>query len=708
MRKILPLLLTVLCTSLGMNAIASHIAGAKITYVQVDATNYVVTVSILRDCNGIGAPATAPLDVSGSCGNFTQILPQTSAIFTSSSCDVVSFPSTCFGGTYPGFELVNYSDTVPLPGGPTCSWTLSWDLCCRNNSVVNLSNPAGESTYVECVLNQPSAGQNSSPEYLETTIPVFCVNVPATYNPVVIDAEGDSLLYELVDALDGAGAPVAYAAGFTGASPITGIAIDAATGILNFTPNLSGSFVVVIQVSEYRNGEFLGYTQYDKQFIVDANCANNVPQPVSASMSNLTGTASQTGPLSLLMCEGQDFCFDLSFFDIDPGQFVNVSSDLSSLAGATLNLSGTDTITGTLCWTAPVGSSGTYPILVTAGDGQCPLEGLVSLGVLITVTSGTNAGPDLTICNGTPGGLGFTGFAPYQWSVISGDPINVGTNFSCDTCLTSFASPTSTTTYVLNSPAAPVGCVASDTVTVNVLGTVALNVSLDSAYVCFGEDVNLSSSVSPPSSAFSVSWEPAGSFSNPQTAITIYQPPGVVSDWIYVNHNNGVGCSLLDSVYVESTLTPQFDLGVDSIWVGAGPIALSGTPAGGTFLGNGVFNGNFVPGAAGVGTWVIGYQGTGGCIETAFDTIVVTQEVGINEIDPLSDMLIMPNPASNQFSLANVSGLVSLELYNTQGKMVRQWAEHRGSFNVNDLDPGLYHAVVYANDKIMRAGLVIE
>lgn len=79
----------------------------------------------------------------------------------------------------------------------------------------------------------------------------------------------------------------------------------------------------------------------------------------------------------------------------------------------------------------------------------------------------TNAGVDTSLCVGetvqmnatAPSGSNFT------WSVVSGDPINVGSNFSCNPCNNPVISPAVTTVYAVSSENAN-GCVDFDTVEV--------------------------------------------------------------------------------------------------------------------------------------------------------------------------------------------------------------------------------------------------
>ena len=79
----------------------------------------------------------------------------------------------------------------------------------------------------------------------------------------------------------------------------------------------------------------------------------------------------------------------------------------------------------------------------------------------------TLAGMDTSICYGDSAPLFATGGTNFTWSVFQGDPMVIGTNFSCNNCQNPIASPDSTTIYVVSSTSGS-GCVDFDTVTVTV------------------------------------------------------------------------------------------------------------------------------------------------------------------------------------------------------------------------------------------------
>lgn len=76
----------------------------------------------------------------------------------------------------------------------------------------------------------------------------------------------------------------------------------------------------------------------------------------------------------------------------------------------------------------------------------------------------TTAGADQSICEGASAALSVSSTAGsnYTWTAISGDPIQLGVNFSCNPCANPTASPTITTVYTVSSESVS-GCVDIDT-----------------------------------------------------------------------------------------------------------------------------------------------------------------------------------------------------------------------------------------------------
>jgi lysyl endopeptidase len=125
---------------------------------------------------------------------------------------------------------------------------------------------------------------------------------------------------------------------------------------------------------------------------------------------------------------------------------------------------------------------------------------------------------------------------------------------------------------------------------------------------------------------------------------------------------------------VEVFDLPTVELGTfEDICDNAGVYTLSGgTPAGGTYSGNGVNVGLFDPSAAGVGTHQITYSYTDGnnCENSASSSITVESCASLSDIDFVV-FAVYPNPAANSITIRLANGDIhGVSLYDAAGRIV--------------------------------------
>lgn len=480
-------ILLLLLPFMGGRALASHISGVDIGFECLGGNSYLITLNLFRDCSGITMNSTEDVTLVSDCGqSFTVTLNQTpnSGYEISQLCPPALPLSDCNSGGYPGMEAYTYQAQVTL--NPPCDgWTLGWSTCCRNPTV-NSPNSTADDIYAEAVLNTATAPCNNSPIFTAQPIPFVCVNQPVSYNYGVFDPDGDSLAFTLIDARQDALTSLGYGAGFTGSAPIPGITLDVNTGEVNFTPTQTGNYIVVIEVTEYDAlGNVIGTVMRDMQFTVIA-CTNIIPD-APVSMTNLSGTAVQTGPTGLEMCVGDQFCLDLVFTDQNVGDSLTLTTNATlALPGATFIQTGSNPATATVCWTAVPGTSPITTFTVFAEDDACPVTGLNQQTITVLFLPRTLTRADTLFCSPTPLSLPASGGNVFTWSVLSGEPIQLGVNFSCNPCNAPVATPSVTTTYVVQSDLQTT-CVNSDTVTINVVPPFGFNTITTHDATCHGD-----------------------------------------------------------------------------------------------------------------------------------------------------------------------------------------------------------------------------
>jgi hypothetical protein len=286
------LILTYLILNSGF---ATHIVGGEMAYRRLNGDVYQIKLKLYIDCfNGDpGAILSDSLShfvvFDGNSDtlllNLCQSVKRNTPVRVSKTnynCIKIS-PNACV-------DAYEYITTMTLPhrkGG----YIISFQRCCRNNTIVNLLNPlsTGENIWTR-VSDTSGTGLNSSPDFKNLPPNFLCTNTPLVFDHSAMDDDGDSLVYEFFHPYTGASqvgpkpnyaqykkppfVQVIFESGYSypyaiPSSPI--VSLDRKTGLLKITPTLQGQFVVGIVVKEYRNGKLIGFTQRDYQFNVQ-NC----------------------------------------------------------------------------------------------------------------------------------------------------------------------------------------------------------------------------------------------------------------------------------------------------------------------------------------------------------------------------------------------------------------------------------------------------
>jgi gliding motility-associated-like protein len=169
----------------------------------------------------------------------------------------------------------------------------------RNGGIVNINNGNDEgedgktSTSIMAVFSIQSLlvispgqnGHNNSVELLYPPLDKACINQIWEHNPVAFDIDGDQLVYSLVPCTGVDGLPLD---GWEPADEYTNsnadsFEINSTTGDITWdTPLIAGEYNVAIKISEFRNGDLVGFVVRDMQITVSV-CPNEPPniQPLA-------------------------------------------------------------------------------------------------------------------------------------------------------------------------------------------------------------------------------------------------------------------------------------------------------------------------------------------------------------------------------------------------------------------------------------------
>lgn len=297
---------------------ATHFSSGEIYYkwapTPTDSSRYEIFVNWYRNNGGIQITQnTQVVCITSSCFpdisvTLNRIMPppgQASVNDPNGGWLVIS-SAHCADPSDPSFKDISihkFSGYVSLPGVCGDFKFTANAVCCRDIST-NLA--ASPNLYLEVHLNN-TLGENSSPEIINPPGLGFCVQgvntPPVQFQQKAIDADGDSIIYRLVQPTSGVacgpGTLIPYDSAYTATHPIpswTGWQINQSTGVFSLSPYQQGSYVVKIAVEDWRFDILtlmwinIGTSIREIMIPVTANC--NFPSSLAFNVDNglLTGT----------------------------------------------------------------------------------------------------------------------------------------------------------------------------------------------------------------------------------------------------------------------------------------------------------------------------------------------------------------------------------------------------------------------------------
>jgi gliding motility-associated-like protein len=292
-------------------------------------------------------------------------------------------------------EMGYYERTVRLGPYPQ-GYHVYFVRCCRNiqnNLTLGSGGEPDQGQTYYCFIPNPAL-ENSSPFFSGVPSPYMCNNDTNTFLNRAIDPDGDSLVYRMVRPFQGgdigqnAAKPVPpsklklpidtveYRVGYHNKLPFGagGIStVDSENGLTTLLSREIGSFVIAIEVEEYRNGVLLSRVRLDMQILV-LDCPPN-KKPI----------ASNDGGKYFEIEAGEQLCFKVRANDpdINPTQSVTIYGSGDILTGENgvdpplatmLTRKARQSVETEFCWTPSCEQARDKPYLVTisAQDDGCP------------------------------------------------------------------------------------------------------------------------------------------------------------------------------------------------------------------------------------------------------------------------------------------------------------------------------------------------
>lgn len=286
----------------GVHLNAMHLVGGEISYtcngeISEGMYSYNISLIVYRDCTcPIGTPTCADFDdtalarVYDAENNFINLVELNIAGRENiqpniSDLCIEELPNVCVESSI-GYEA---SVTLPFSEG---GYTILYQRCCRNATANILNSTATGSTYLVTIPPQNLVACNNSPVFSNFPPIAICAGYPFEFDHAAIDADGDSLIYELCTPFNGASfdmpavvdtlsepiyEPIIWEDGFSASNPVLSnpkFTINSTTGQLSGLPTTLGLFTVGVCVKEFRNGNLLNTSSRDFQFnVVDCTVA---------------------------------------------------------------------------------------------------------------------------------------------------------------------------------------------------------------------------------------------------------------------------------------------------------------------------------------------------------------------------------------------------------------------------------------------------
>lgn len=250
---------------------ATHIVGGEIYYDSLGNNQYKITFEIYRDCSSF-TDYDNPLEYTIFYGDGTLWSEFTVPIFMRDSLQIVYDDPCVIPPDDICIEKAIYIDTVTLPFD-VLGYYISYQRCCWASNMENIVDPSNNGITLTNYI--PGSNlvnvHNNSARFINYPPLVLCANNSLNFDHSAIDPDGDSLVYSLMAPYLGGNtanvtpnpetAPpytdVSWQPGFSATQPFglgSTTTINAATGMILFTPDMIGNFVAGVAVSEYRNG----------------------------------------------------------------------------------------------------------------------------------------------------------------------------------------------------------------------------------------------------------------------------------------------------------------------------------------------------------------------------------------------------------------------------------------------------------------------
>ncbi len=522
------------------------------------------------------------------------------------------------------YVVVTYITETELEDN-NAGYVLAEQECCRIGGIINIQNSSNYGitniNIIPGVINGVVYRTNNSPVFAQKDTVVICHDSYFSLDFSATDKDNDLLKYDFSPGKSGGTAQIRqpnppssppysdllYQGGYTAAQPLGNrVTIDVNTGIISgIAPSTLGSYIVSVNVSEYRNGILIGVSKKEVQVTVaDCSLSAATLQPVYNKCDDSTFTF-----------QNLSFSTNVSAYHWNFG-VINKTNDTSTVPRPSYTYTDTGTYTLKLRVTSVAGceDSTTASVLVYPGfksdfitTGSCfqspflfmdasfakygtvnkwlwdfgdsyaasnssilrdPLHQYNAIGSYnVALITGSSKGcidtssatvvvsdkpflslpfRDTLICSIDTLALHANGNGNFSWTP-GGNILNSNT-------ASPLIFPKIRTQYIVTLDEK--GCIASDTVTVNVLDFITVNLPSD-VTICKTDSVRLN----PVSAGLQYRWSPAAGLSN----LLVKNPKAApLTDTRYLLTAGLCKCQANAFIHVKVVPYPQVAAGNDT------------------------------------------------------------------------------------------------------------------------------------------------
>jgi gliding motility-associated-like protein len=425
------LLLIVGLMLLSLQGKATHIVGGEFEMQHIMGYTYRITMNLYFD-DVNGTPGARDFDArvrifdkqthAFKMDVLLQLRSDTFVNYTDIACTIGELRT----------RKIIYTQDVALPPtmfNNTAGYYMTWERCCRNRTISNIVRPedAAQTFYMEFppVIRNNVQFVNSSPRLFPPLSDYACANELFYYDFSGSDADGDSLVYDMVTPLNGYSssspgnerpiprpAPypeIMWRPGYNTANQILGspsMSIEANTGRLTVRPASTGLYVFGIRVQEFRNGVKIGEVRRDFQLLVK-DCPRN-QTPVVMAKANGQANFYKKGDV-IRITPNDARCLNVVFTDPDPNsaltlyaRAVNFSNSSYTFTGTTTGVVNTtaasDSLKATVCFDECFDTGGqVYKLNLIVKDNGCSLPRQDTLEVSFIIEPIPNDPPGISL-----------------------------------------------------------------------------------------------------------------------------------------------------------------------------------------------------------------------------------------------------------------------------------------------------------------------